>query len=275
MTAAFPVPAWLVGCGNMAGAMVAGWRAGGLDFSNVTVVRPSGTPVEGVRTVIDYPDEQPRFVMLGFKPQKLDEVAPGLRPHVGPETVLVSMLAGVTAASLRQRFPTARAIVRIMPNLPVAQVQGVVAVYSEDGGIDELPEIHQLMAALGMIAWCEHEQELGVIGAVAAAGVAYVARFADALAKGGEALGLREGLAEQVAIQTLVGTGAYAADTGASTAEIARRVASPKGTTEQGLAVLDAPVGLQPLVERTLAAAVRRGQQLAEEAAIDGLPPLA
>lgn len=265
MTAAFPAPAWLVGCGNMAGAMVEGWRAARIDFSGVTAIRPSGTPVEGVRTLVDYPAEQPRFVMLGFKPQKLDEVAVRLAPHVRAETVLVSMLAGITAATLRQRFPSAKAIVRIMPNLPVAQVQGVTAVYSEDG--DEPAEVRQLMSSLGMIARCESEQELGVIGALAAAGVAYVARFADALAKAGETLGLRPGLAEQVAIQTLVGTGAYAAETGASMAKIARRVASPKGTTEQGLAVLDAPDGLQPLIEKTLEAAVRRGQQLAEEAA--------
>jgi pyrroline-5-carboxylate reductase len=269
MTAKFPAPAWLVGCGNMAGAMVEGWRAGGLDLSNVTVIRPSGTPVEAVRTVTDYPNERPRFVMLGFKPQKLDEVAPAIQPHVGPDTVLVSMLAGVTAASLRERFPNARAIVRIMPNLPVAQVQGVIAIYSADGDMEELAEIRQLMASLGMMVWCESEAELGAIGTVAAAGIAYVARFADALASAGETLGLRPGLAEQVAIQTLVGTGAYAADTGASMTEIARRVASPKGTTEQGLAVLDAEHGLQPLVDRALAASARRSEELAEAARRD------
>ena len=267
MTAAFPAPAWLVGCGNMAGAMVEGWQEGGVDLSSVTVIRPSGRPVDGVRTVTDYPaDERPKFVMLGFKPQKLDEIAPGLAPHIGPNTTLVSMLAGVSATSLRDRFPDARAIVRIMPNLPVAQGQGVIAVYSEDGDIDQLAEVRQLMASLGMIAWCETEAELGVIGAIAAAGVAYVARFAEALGNAGKGLGLRPGLAEQIAIQTLVGTGAYAAETGASMAEIARRVASPKGTTEQGLAVLDAPDGLDPLVERTIAAAVRRGEELAEAA---------
>ena len=263
----FPIPAWLVGCGNMAGAMVEGWRAVGVDMSGVTVIRPSGTPVEGVRTVTDYPDEKPRFVMLGFKPQKLHDVSPGLAPHIGGETVLVSMLAGVTAATLRDRFPDAKAIVRIMPNLPVAQVQGVTALYSPDGDIEQLADIRQLMTSLGLIAWCENEQELGVIGAVASAGVAYVARFAEVLAKAGEALGLREALSHNVAIQTLVGTGYYAAATGASPSEIAHRVASPKGTTEQGLAVLDAPDGLQPLIDRTLEAAVRRGQQLAEEAA--------
>ncbi|HEY0629482.1 MAG TPA: pyrroline-5-carboxylate reductase dimerization domain-containing protein [Sphingomicrobium sp.] len=268
MAAVFPEPAWLVGCGNMAGAMVEGWRAGDADFSGVTVIRPSGTPVEGIRTLTDYPQgERPRFVMLGFKPQKLDEIVPGLESHVGAETWLVSMLAGVSAVSLRERFPRARSIVRIMPNLPVAQVQGVVALYSEDGDSNQLPEVRQLMASLGVIAWCESEAELGIIGAVAAAGVAYVARFADALAGSGAELGLRPGVAEQVAIQTLVGTGAYAAETGASMSEIARRVASPKGTTEQGLAVLDAPDGLRSLVERTLAAAIQRGEELATEAA--------
>jgi pyrroline-5-carboxylate reductase len=267
MISAFPTPAWLVGCGNMAGAMVEGWRAGGADFSGVTVIRPSGTQVDGVRTVTDYPDEQPRFVMLGFKPQKLDEIAPGLALHIGPGTILVSMLAGLPAASLREQFQSAKAIVRIMPNLPVAQVQGVTAIYSDDGDINQLAEVRQLMSSLGMIAWCDTEEELGVIGAVASAGIAYVARFADALGKCGEALGLRPGLAQQVAVQTLVGTSAYAADTAAPMAEIARRVASPKGTTEQGLAVLDAPDGLQPLVQRTLEAAIRRGRELAEEAA--------
>jgi len=262
----FPAPAWLVGCGNMAGAMVEGWRAGGADFTGVTVIRPSGTPVEGIRTVTDYPDEQPRFVMLGFKPQKLDEVVPGLAPHVGPETVLVSMLAGVTAATLRQRFPSARAIVRIMPNLPVAQVQGVIAIYTGDFDHDQLLEECKPLTWLGMAPWCDSEEELGVIGAVAAAGVAYVARFAEALGRTAADLGVNPTRARSIAVQTLVGTSDLAKATGESMAEIARRVASPKGTTEQGLAVLDAPDGLQPLVDRTLAAAIRRGKELAEEA---------
>ena len=266
MAVVFPAPTWFVGCGNMAGAMVEGWRAGGADFTGVTVIRPSGTPVEGIRTVTDYPDEQPRFVMLGFKPQKLDEVVPGLARHVGPETVLVSMLAGVTAATLRERFPSARAIVRIMPNLPVAQVQGVIAIYTGDFDHDQLLEECKPLTWLGMAPWCDSEEELGVIGAVAAAGVAYVARFAEALGRTAANLGVNPTRARSIAVQTLVGTSDLAKATGESMAEIARRVASPKGTTEQGLAVLDAPDGLQPLVDRTLAAAIRRGKELAEEA---------
>ena len=266
MTAAFPAPAWLVGCGNMVGAMVEGWRAGGADFTGVTVIRPSGTPVDGIRTLIDYPDEKPRFVMLGFKPQKLDEVAPGLAPHVGSDTIVVSMLAGVSAVSLRERFPEARAIVRIMPNLPVAQVQGVTAIFSPDFDQVQVVEECKPLTWLGMAPWCDTEEQLGVIGAMAAAGVAYVARFAEALGRSGEALGINATRARSIAIQTLVGTSDLAKTTGASMSEIARRVASPKGTTEQGLAVLDAEGGLQALVDRTLEAAIQRGRELAAEA---------
>ena len=265
MTPAFPAPAWLVGCGNMAGAMVEGWRSAGVDFSAVSVIRPSGTPVEGVRTLTDYPDERPRFVMLGFKPQKVDEVAPGLAPHVGTECAVVSMLAGVSAATLRQLFPDAGAIIRVMPNLPVAQGQGMTAIYSAEGDQEELATVGKLMASLGVIAWC-NEEDLGVIGAIASAGIAYVARFVAALAKSGEAMGLEPDAAEQIAIQTLIGTAAYASDTGVSMSELGRRVASPKGTTEQGLAVLDGEGGLQQLVDRTIEAAVRRSKELAAEA---------
>jgi len=268
MTPAFPAPAWLVGCGNMAGAMVEGWRSAGVDFAGVTVIRPSGKQIKGINTVTDFPvGEAPRFVMLGFKPQKLDEVAPGLSSYVGTECTVISMLAGVSAETLRDRFPNAKAIVRVMPNLPVAQGQGLTAIYSAGSDQAQLADFRELMALLGMIVWCEDEQELGVIGAIASAGIAYVSRFVAALAASGEALGIEPGAAEQVAIQTLVGTAAYAAVTGASMSEIARRVASPKGTTEQGLAVLDADDGLQQLVNRTIEAAVRRSKELAAEAA--------
>lgn len=270
MTPTFPAPAWLVGCGNMAGAMVAGWRAAGVDFTDVTVIRPSGTPVEGVNTVAGYPaGEAPRFVLLGFKPQKLDEVVPKLAPRVGSTTMLVSMLAGVRAETLRKRFPDAGVITRVMPNLPVAQRRGVVALYSDDLDPVARATVGALMSPLGLAPWCDDEQQFAAIGAVAGAGPAYVARFAEAMAWGGERLGLDPELASAVAVQTLVGTGALVAATGESMADIARRVASPKGTTEQGLAVLDAPDGLQPLVDRMLTAAHRRAEELAAEARRD------
>ena len=72
---------WFIGCGNMGGAMVDGWRAAGVDLSSAVVIRPSGRPVEGIRTVSSLSDAgpPPRLVVLAFKPQKLDEIAPSAR----------------------------------------------------------------------------------------------------------------------------------------------------------------------------------------------------
>jgi pyrroline-5-carboxylate reductase len=268
MTALLPVPTWFVGCGNMAGAMVEGWRGAGVDLSSAVAIRPSGTPVQGVRTVTTLAEagNPPAMVVLGVKPQKLDEVAPDVARWITSKTVVVSILAGVEAATLRERFRNARAIVRAMPNLPVAVRRGVVALYSEDADEALRSQLSQLFLVLGFVPWTASESEFAGIGSVAGAGPAYVARFVDALAKAGVARGLDEGLARTVALETVLGTGWLAAATQESMADIARRVASPNGTTEAGLAILDRDHVLDALIGVTIEAAGRRGAELAAEA---------
>jgi pyrroline-5-carboxylate reductase len=263
-----PNPTWFVGCGNMGGAILEGWRAAGIDLSNVVVIRPSGTPVEGVRTVTRFAEAgpPPKLVLLAFKPQKLDEVAAELRKWLSSKTVVLSILAGVEAASLRQRFPGAAAIVRAMPNLPVAVRRGVTALYSDDAADDVRTQLGELFVALGWGMWMADEARFGALGSVAGAGPAYVARFVAALAKAGVRRGLSEETAATVALETVLGTAWMAATQNESMDSIARRVASPRGTTEAGLAVLDHEHVLDELIALTIGAAARRGAELAEEA---------
>jgi pyrroline-5-carboxylate reductase len=271
MTGTLQLPAltWLVGCGNMGGAVVGGWRLGGVDLEALTVVRPSGTPVEGVRVVTSAEEAgpAPRLVVLAFKPQKLDEIAPELRQKLSANTIVVSVLAGVEVASLRQRFPGVRAIVRAMPNLAVAVRRGVTGLYSADADGAAREEIGNLFAALGFAMWMSDEAKLAELGSVAGAGPAYVARFIDALAKAGVQCGLSKDIAATIARETVLGTAWIAATTGESMESIARRVASPRGTTEAGLAVLDGDEHvLDRLIQATIGAAARRGREIAEEA---------
>jgi pyrroline-5-carboxylate reductase len=261
-------PTWLIGCGNMAGAMVDGWRLGGVDLSNAVAIRPSGKPVEGLRTVTSMAEAgaPPRLAILGFKPQKLDEVAPEFARLLNEETIVVSILAGVQTASLRSRFMRARSIVRVMPNLPVAIRRGVIALYSDDADDPLRRQLSELMTMLGYAMWTSNEASLGVIGEVAAAGPAYVARFIAALAKAAERRGLPPALASTIAVETVLGTAWMAASTRENMDEIARRVASPQGTTEAGLAVLDREGVLDGLIAVTIEAAARRDKELAEEA---------
>ncbi len=267
-TLQLPRPTWFVGCGNMGGAILDGWRLGGIDLGAVTVIRPSGQAVEGARTVTSFAEAgaPPKLAVLAFKPQKLDEVAPELRRWLSAKTVVVSLLAGVEVASLRQRFPGVGAIVRAMPNLPVAVRRGVTGLYSPDVDPRTESELNNLFSALGFAMWMADEAKLAALGSVAGAGPAYVARFIAALTKAGQKRGLSEELAATIARETVLGTAWMAATTSEDMQSIARRVASPKGTTEAGLAVLDREHVLDDLIAVTIEAAARRGAALASEA---------
>lgn len=262
-----PAPTWMVGCGNMGSAMLDGWRLSGVDLSNLVVIRPSGAAVEGARTVTT-PSEAgspPKLVLLAFKPHQLDQIAAELKSWLTSKTVIVSMLAGVEAPSLRQRFPGARAIVRAIPNLPVAIRRGVVALYSEDADEAVRQQLAELFTPIGFSPWMASEANLAALGAMAGAGPAYVARFIAALAKAGEQRGLSQQIASIAALETVLGTAWLAATTGETMDQVARRVASPKGTTEAGLKVLDHDQVLDQLVAVTIEAATQRGAELAEE----------
>jgi pyrroline-5-carboxylate reductase len=252
----------------MGGAIVAGWRAAGVDLSSAIAIRPSGQPVEGVRTVSTIADagRPPALVVLGFKPQKLDEIAPQLRTFLTSKTVLVSILAGAGAESLRERFPGVAAIVRAMPNLPVAVRRGVIALYSADADEATRQELSNIFAPLGYAPWLSDEAKFGAVGSVAGAGPAYVARFIAALSKAGEKGGLSRELAQTIALETVLGTAWMAASSGEEMESVARRVASPNGTTEAALAVLDHDGMLDNLLAIAIEAAARRGAELAEEA---------
>jgi pyrroline-5-carboxylate reductase len=257
-------PLTLIGCGNMAGAMLRRWLDRGLDPARVLVVRPSGAPVaQGVRVLTEMPPRLGRTVLLGVKPQKLDDVAPELAGGLGADTLLVSILAGVELATLRARFPAARAIVRAMPNTPVALGKGVVALCAGDVEADVRQEVDAFMAPLGHREWFDEEELFVLAGHLTGAGPAFAYRFVDALAAAAARLGLPPAQALRLATAMVEGAGALAAAAEEGPAELARRVASPGGTTEAGLRVLDSEDALAKLMFETLEASWRRGRELA------------
>lgn len=263
-----PGPFWLIGCGNMAGAMLDGWLDAGMDPSQVTVIRPSGAPVaEGVRVLTALPeDEVPAVAMLGVKPQKLDEVAPSLAPTLGEETILLSILAGAQAAALRKRFGKPRTIVRAMPNLPVRLGKGVVGLYAEGGDADYLKAAEALMRPLGLVEWFADEALFDAATVLSGCGPAFLYRFIDALAAAAAAEGLPEDQALRMAKATAEGAAALAMRAGEPPAALADKVASPGGVTRAGLDVLDEKAGLDALIARTFDAALRRSREMADEA---------
>ena len=256
---------WMIGCGNMGGALLRRWIETGLDAASVTVIDPAGRRIEGVNWVADLPSGRPDLLVLGIKPQLLGDVAPALKTHVGSGTSVLSMLAGVECATLRALFPTAKAIVRAMPNLPVAIGKGVTGLFSLEEESARTP-INALMAGTGLCEWLEDEALFHPLTALSGSGPAFVYRFIAALADAGTALGLPADQALRLARSMTEGAAAVAAATSTDPHELARRVASVGGVTAEGLRVLDADAALNRLVTETLKQAALRSAAMAEEA---------
>lgn len=256
---------WMVGAGNMGGAMLRRWIASGaLSPEAVTVIDP-GTPElpAGVAHVATPPGADappPDVLVLAVKPQMLDAVAPAWA-HVSP-ALLVSILAGVEVEALDRRF-SAGQVVRAMPNLPVALGRGVVALHASGGAV---PAAEALMAPLGLVEWIADEALFDVVTALSGSGPGFTYRFIDALAQAGAALGLPQDQALRLAVATVEGSAMLAATADASPAVLADRVASPGGSTREGLNVLDADNALVRLMQATLDAATRRNAEMAAAA---------
>ena len=259
-------PIWLIGCGNMAGAMLTGWLAAGHDPSMFRVIDPA-TPIlpEGVQ-LFDGPPAGgfgPSVVQLGFKPHMLADVAPGLASSVTSETIVTSIMAGVEIASLRAAFPDAEAIVRIMPNMAVAMGKGAIGFVPEQNYSPT--EIENFLAPLGQVEQIINEAQLNAVTVLSGSGPAFFYRFVDALAEAGGAIGLDPAQALRMALATAEGAAALAVSSNESPGELAERVASPGGTTRAGLDILDQDAALKQLVEETLSAAMRRAEEMARE----------
>lgn len=257
----------LVGCGNMAGAMLQGWLAAGLEPKRFTVADPAPRDLPAGVTKLAAIPPQGAFdaILLGVKPQLLGDVAPQVEALTGPDTVLLSILAGVELAVLGQHFPRAGGLVRLMPNLAAALGKSPMAV--AERGLEEAGRqaAFELLTPLGTPEWIG-EDEFDLVTALAGSGPAFVYRFIDALAVAAAALGLPEDKARRLALATVEGAAALAAASPHDPGELARRVASPGGVTQAGLDALDEGDSLRLLVEKTLRAARDRSAEMAAEA---------
>jgi pyrroline-5-carboxylate reductase len=260
---------WLIGCGNMGGAMLRGWIADGIDPARITVVDPALPTVSaGVRSVATTPQGEaaPSILLLSVKPQALDKVAPTLAPLMSAQTLLLSILAGVELASLRQRFPTPKHIVRVMPNMPASIGKGVTALFVDTADTRIREQASALMKPLGAIEWINDETLFDAVTAISGCGPAFVFRFIEAMSKAGAALGLPADQAARLVLRTVEGAALLAARSENSPAALADRVASPGGSTREGLNVLDKNNAFNALMLGTLTASAERNAEMAAAA---------
>jgi len=259
----------LVGAGKMGAALLEGWLARGLAPERVAVVEPQPSPqiarhaAQGLRLNPVHEALQADVVVVAVKPQTAPEVLAEVGPLVGTASLVISIMAGRTLGFLQAALPTGTAIVRSMPNTPAAIGRGItVAVPNSSVTPAQRQIATDLLAAAGAVEWTDDEALLDAVTAVSGSGPAYVFLLAECLARAGARAGLPPDLAERLARATVAGAGELLHRSAEPAATLRRNVTSPGGTTAAAIEVLTAPDGLDPLMERAVAAATRRSKEL-------------
>jgi pyrroline-5-carboxylate reductase len=261
----------LVGAGKMGGAMLDGWLRLGFTRERIVILEPRPSPdIEAVTKLgvrLNPPADAVRevaFIVVAIKPQEAAAVVPTLKPLAGSGALVISIMAGKTLAFLQGALGADSAIVRAMPNTPAAIGRGItVGVPNAKVTANQKTLAHRLLSAIGAVEWVEDEALIDAVTAVSGSGPAYVFLLAESLARAGAAAGLPADLAARLARATVSGSGELLHRSSLDAATLRQNVTSPGGTTAAALGVLMAADGLDPLMEKAIAAATKRSKELA------------
>jgi pyrroline-5-carboxylate reductase len=265
-------PLLLVGCGKMGSAMLSGWLESGIAAAGVYAVEPQGTTgipedpsVHVVTSVEALPDDlDPEVVVFAVKPQHMADVAPYYRHFATDRTLFLSIAAGTPIRFFQEALGAEAAIVRAMPNTPAAIGLGItVTCPNARTSSAQLALAKTLLEAVGEVLSVDDEALIDPVTAVSGSGPAYVFLLIEAMTDAGVAAGLPRELAGRLALVTVAGAGQLALNSDQPPATLRENVTSPGGTTFAALQVLMAEGGLTELMTEAIAAATRRGRELA------------
>jgi len=259
-----------VGGGQMAEAMIRGILAAGLAApEKITVAEPNATRCEYLASqykVICTQDAATlcrvsEILVLAIKPQLAATVLNQYRPFVSDRHLVFSIMAGVTLGFLTNSFATPIRLIRVMPNTPSLVLAGAAAFSSNQQATAQDREV--AMALLTAIGTCVEVPEhlLDAVTGLSGSGPGYVLTFIEAMIDGGVLAGLPRPIAEQLVVQTVLGSAKLAQETGEHPAILKGKVTSPGGTTIAGLHVLEEGA-LRGLVMSAVEAATERSREL-------------
>jgi pyrroline-5-carboxylate reductase len=236
-----------IGGGNMAEALIRGLVAGGVSPSRLSVSDPLTAKREylvdryGVHVTTDNwaVASGCDILVLAIKPQVADSVLAQIDGAFSAKTLLVSIMAGVTCATIEGLFSKPVRLVRVMPNTPALVLQAASALSpGSNAGDDDLLLAEAIFSPVGTTCRV-NEKLLDAVTGLSGSGPAYVLTFIEALADGGVKNGLPRDTALALAAQTVAGTAQLLLQTGEHPAALRDKVTSPGGTTIAGIHALE------------------------------------
>ncbi len=258
-----------IGGGNMAEALIRGLLAGGVSPTAIMVSEPVPERTEFLRTrynVRSAADNRELLttsdvVILAVKPQVWGTVHPYLAESVSRKTLFISIMAGVTTATIEAPFVEKIRVIRVMPNTPALVLEGASAICAGQHALPgDLPLSRKLFELIGK-AYVLDEKLLDAVTGLSGSGPAYVLTFIEALSDAGVKQGLPREVALGLAAQTVLGTTRLLLESREHPAVLREKVTSPGGTTIAGLHAMEQR-GFRGAVMDAVEAATHRSMEL-------------
>jgi pyrroline-5-carboxylate reductase len=258
-----------LGGGNMANALIGGMLKQGFAAADIHVIDPGAEAraklteayaVNCYASAAEAPSA-PDVLLLAVKPQQMKDAVAPLLERLG-NAVVVSIAAGLDMAALSRWLGGHRKIVRCMPNTPALIGAGIT-------GLCALPEVsaserdaaERVLRAVGSTVWIDDETRMDGVTALSGSGPAYVFLFIEAMQQAAADLGFTPEQGRQLAIETVQGAAALAAQSSEPASVLRERVTSKGGTTEAALNKM-AEMGVKAGIVAGVKAAQARGQEL-------------
>jgi pyrroline-5-carboxylate reductase len=193
------------------------------------------------------------FAIMAVKPQDFAKAAGTIAGKLKGATV-ISIMAGITVKQLTSAL-NSDSVVRSMPNTP-AQIGEGMTVWTATPGVSDAARegVRGILGAMGKEAFVPDEKYLDMATGLSGSGPAYVFLFIEALTDAGVHIGLSRDLAATMALQTVLGSAKYAAETGRHPAELRNQVTSPGGTTAEALRAFESGAFRADVLEAVVAA---------------------
>ncbi len=262
-----------LGAGNMAGALIKGLLGAGVIApdeilaSDVRADRLIQLKVDhGIATVTDNHAlvREARVVVVAVKPQVIDKILTEIGAEVTPDTLVISLAAGVPIAAIEARLAPGARVVRTMPNTPATALAGVTAIAAGSHATEEdLGVARRLFEAVGRVVVLD-ETLLDAVTGLSGSGPAYIMLIIEALADGGVKVGLHRDTALLLAAQTVYGSAKLLLESGEHPGRLKDMVTSPGGTAIAGLHTLESGALRRTLID-AVETATKRSVELGEQ----------
>ncbi|MFN4324603.1 MAG: pyrroline-5-carboxylate reductase [Azonexus sp.] len=258
-----------LGGGNMANALIGGMVKQGFAACDIDVIDPGAEARARLHASYgvnchasaETAPAAPDILVLAVKPQQMKEAVAPLVGKLG-NALVISIAAGLDMTTLSRWLGGHRTIVRCMPNTPAligAGITGLCALPGVTAG--QRATADRVLKAVGTTLWINDEAQIDGVTALSGSGPAYVFLFIEALQQAAAELGFTPEQGRQLAIETVQGAAALAAQSSEPASILRERVTSKGGTTEAALKVM-AERGVKEGIVAGCKAAEARGKEL-------------